>query len=197
MVNDCRTRRCVLVLFSNPPDDDKSFRNLVPDIKIAAHPGPWAPVSLVWLTVSVWHLHTLEGFALDLFPAKFGSVPQTSPWFHPLPSSIWNCLTSHCLDFLILPLGFLLVSCMLILKHLNYTSAMSFMLYFQVVKSPVRGSWNLRKYAHKGGKNSRSWLSACLWFCLLCSDCSSTSTSHVRLCNSSISASQYTLCVEI
>ena len=55
------------------------------------------------------------------------------------------------------------------------------------------------KYWDNGGQNSRRWLRACLWFCLLCSDCSNTSTSHVvlRLCNSSLSASQYTLCVDL
>ena len=141
---------------------NKSLRNLVPDIEIAVHPLSWAPLSVVSLMVSVWHSRTLEGSAFDLFPLKFGSAPQTSPWFQPLCSFIWNRLSCHRLDSLILPLGFLLVSRMLILKHLNYTSPMSFALYFQVGKSPVRCSWNLLKYSDNGGQNSRGWLSACL-----------------------------------
>ena len=57
----------------------KSSRNLVPGIEIAVHPWHWAPLSVVSMMVSVWHLHTLEGSALDLFPLKFGNAPQTSP----------------------------------------------------------------------------------------------------------------------
>lgn len=67
------------------PTMNKSSRNLVPDIEIAVHPWHWAPLSVVSMMVSVWHSRTLEGSALDLFPLKFGNVPQTSPWFLPLP----------------------------------------------------------------------------------------------------------------
>ena len=52
------------------PTMNKSFRNLVPDIEIAVHPLPWAPLSVVSLMVSVWHSRTLEESALDLFPLK-------------------------------------------------------------------------------------------------------------------------------
>ena len=102
------------------PTINKSFRNLVPDIEIAVHLWPWAPLSVVSLMVSVWHSRTLEGSALDLFPLKFGNAPQTSPWFHQLYSCIWNRLSCRRLDSLILPLSFFLVSRMLILKHLSY-----------------------------------------------------------------------------
>ena len=102
----------------------------------------------------------------DLFPAKFGSAPQTSPWFHPLPSSIWNCLTSHCLDFLILPLGFLLVSCMLILKYLIIPLLWVFCCIFKL--------WNLQweaveTYVNMCTKVGRipgaGWVLACGFAC--------------------------------
>ena len=59
------------------PTMKKSFRNLVPDVEIAVHLWPWAPLSVVVLVVSAWHSRTLEGSVLDLFPLKFGSAPQT------------------------------------------------------------------------------------------------------------------------
>ena len=61
------------------PTMNKSSRNLVPDIEIAAHPWHWAPLSVVSMMVSVWYSRTLEGSALDLFPQKSGNAPQTSP----------------------------------------------------------------------------------------------------------------------
>lgn len=89
------------------PTMNKSFRNLVPDIEIAVH--PWAPLSVVALMVSAWGSCTLERSALDFFPLKFGSAPQTWPWCHPLFSCIWSRPTCHRLDSRIPPLGFLLV----------------------------------------------------------------------------------------
>ena len=77
------------------PTMNKSSRNLVPDIKIAVHPRHWAPLSVVSTMVSVWHSRTLEGSVLDLFPLKFGNAPQTSPWFLPLSSGIWNRQSCH------------------------------------------------------------------------------------------------------
>lgn len=144
------------------PTMNKSSRNLVPDIEIAVHPWHWAPLSVVSMMVSVWHSRTLEGSALDLFPLKFGKAPQTSPWFLPLSFFLYLESPKLSSSWFSVPLGFLLISRMLILKHLNYTSAMSFLLYFQDGKSPVRGSWNLLKYSDNGGQNSRRWLSACL-----------------------------------
>ena len=64
---------------STLPTMNKSFHNLFHDIEIALHPLPWAPLSVVSLRVSVWHSRTLEESALDLFPLKFRSAPQTSP----------------------------------------------------------------------------------------------------------------------
>ena len=202
VVNDCRSRRCVLLWFFNPPCDEQIF----------PQPGSWHQNCGTSLALGSSVCGVDDGFCL-----AFAYTGRICVGF--VSSKIWKRSANFALIsssfilpvfgiaqvvivlilWLSVPLGFLLISRMLILKHLNYTSAMSLLLYFQDGKSPVRGSWNLLKYSDNGGQNSRGWLSACLWFCLLCSDCWNTSTSHVvlRLCNSSLSASQYTLCVEI
>ena len=105
-VNYCRSGRCVLLCFFNPPDDEQMF----------LQPGSWHRNCGTSLALgssvcvvddgSVWHSRTLEESAYDLFPLKFGNAPQTSPWFLPLSSCIWNRLSCPRLDSLILsPFG--------------------------------------------------------------------------------------------